>query len=318
MDVGTAKPVTKMGLGDSFAASSEALEFFSSPGVKVIGLANNHICDFGKDGIASTKARVEARGLISLGLTCNLWEPPDVCAIDTSAGPRIGIWAAARHLAELATPKKSGVEPATLQRATQALQHLRTKAADLTIAFLHAGLERTNRPDPDDVALMDELADLGFDVVTACHSHRIGGYRCIERGAGNPAFCFYGLGSITSGVMYSDLEREGLVVLVDTDAAGKLARVEVHPVHLEGQGWGRIPWLGDAHKILKRFMELSEEMESGAYKRAFYQDLKEGLSRSAFQSVRAAMRKGGIRGLASKLGRIRVRHLTRFLHSELS
>jgi len=318
VDVGEAEAVLKMGPGDSFAANPEVLDFFSFPGTKVTGLANNHIYDFGAEGVESTKASLKTHGLIPLGIGRSLQEPPDICVIETPSGPRIGVWAAARHLTELATYKKSGVEPATRRRGQEAIKHLRALAANVTVAFLHAGLEHTNRPDPDDVALMDELGCMGFDIVTACHSHRISGYRRIEQDSGNPAFCFYGLGSIASGVIYSDLEREGLVVIVDAGASGEIARVEVHPIHLESTGWGRIPLFKDGYGILQRFEGLSEELAAGTYRQAFYRDLKVDLSRSVFRNVQVAVQKGGVRGLASKMGRIRMRHLNRLLQSALS
>jgi poly-gamma-glutamate capsule biosynthesis protein CapA/YwtB (metallophosphatase superfamily) len=318
LDVGQAQPTTKIGPGDSFAAGLEALEFFSHPGTMVVGLANNHVSDFGQEGVERTRAALSNRGMIPLGVGRSLQDPPETCVIETAGGPRIGIWAAARHLPELATYKKPGVEPATRRRAQEAIKQLEAQAADLTVAFLHAGLEHTNRPDPEDVAFMDVLAGLGFDIVTACHSHRISGHRRIERKSGSPAFCFYGLGSITSGVIYSDLEREGLVVAIDVAPSGEIVRVEVHPIHLEDTGWGRIPLFGDACTILQRFVDLSEELETGAYRSAFYRDLKGGLSQSFLRNVQVAMRRGGIRGLATKIGRIRMRHLNRLLYSSLN
>lgn len=256
--------------------------------------------------------------MISLGIGRTLFEPPDVRVVETPTGLRIGIWAAGRHLTELATHKKPGVEPATRRRAEEAIRLLNQQAADLRIAFLHAGLERTNRPDPDDVELMDQFARMGFDIVTACHSHRISGYRRVERHADKPAFCFYGLGSICSGVLYSDLEREGIVVQIDVGRSGGIARVEVHPIYLEGTGWGRIPLFGDAYTILKRFVEVSEELKNGEYRQMFYRDLKGDLSRSFFRNVQTALQKGGVRGLATKIGRIRMRHLNRLLQSGLN
>jgi poly-gamma-glutamate synthesis protein (capsule biosynthesis protein) len=318
VNVGDADALPKMGPGDSFSAEADVLDFLSLPGTNVAGLANNHICDYGKEGVAQTKAALEEHGLASLGVGRSLQECPDTCVIQTASGVRIGIWAAARHLPELATYKHSGVEPATRRRAEAALRTLKEQAADFNLAFLHAGLERTNRPDPDDVGLIDQLACLGFDVVAACHSHRISGCKRLEQRSGKPAFCFYGLGSITSGVLYSELEREGLIVLVDVGNSGEIARVEVHPVHLEDSGWGRIPFFADAHKILRRFLDLSEELETGAYRQSFYRDLKGDFSRSFFRNVQAALQRGGARGLATKLGRIRMRHLNRLLQSGLS
>src|SRR5215475_9845463 len=225
VDIGDAEVRPKMGLGDSFSVAPDVLEFPMQLGVKVVGLANNHICDFGEPGVERTRQALLARGLTPLGIGRTLSEPPQTYMAATPTGPRIGIWAAARHLADLATRKKAGIEPATRRRAEEAIAELRKQKADLKIAYLHAGLERTNRPDPDDVTLMDDLATMGFDVVTACHSHRISGYKSIIRDDGSSAFCFYGLGSICSGVIYSALEREGLVIVLSLNGAGELSRI---------------------------------------------------------------------------------------------
>ena len=318
VDVGDSAPVQKLGPGDTFAAGPEVLDFFSHPGINVVGLANNHICDFGDEGMEATRRALTKRNLVSLGLGRTLLEPPDVRVIQMPTGLLIGIWAAARHLPELATHKKPGVEPATRRRAEEAIQLLKDQGVGLRIAYLHAGLERTNRPDPDDVELMDQFAHMGFDIVTACHSHRISGYRRVQRHFDNPAFCFYGLGGISSGVIYSELEREGIIVRVDIGQSGEIGGVEVHPIYLQESGWGCIPLLGDAHSILKRFEQVSQELENGTYRQIFYRDLKGNLSRSFFRNVQTALQKGGVRGLATTIGRVRMRHLNRLLHSGLS
>jgi poly-gamma-glutamate capsule biosynthesis protein CapA/YwtB (metallophosphatase superfamily) len=317
VDVGDAEAQPKMGLGDSFSADAEVLDFPEKLGAKIIGLANNHIYDFGEEGVARTRQALLSRGLVPLGVGRTLADPPQTCLAETPTGQHIGVWAAARHLADLATRRKPGIEPATRRRGEEALAELRKQNADLTIAFLHAGLERTNRPDPDDVALMDDLAKIGFDVVAACHSHRISGYKRVIRGDGSTAFCFYGLGSVSSGVIYSSLEREGLVVTLGLSDAGKLLQVDANPVHLEGSGWGRIPLFGDAYTALTRFLQVSEEIASGAYKQKFYGDLRGDFFRKYYRDIQVAVQNGGMRGLATKLGRIRMRHLNRVLQRGL-
>lgn len=313
VDVGDAGAQPKMGLGDSFAAGAEVLDFPASLGARVLGLANNHICDYGGEGVARTRQALIRRGLMPLGIGRTLSEPPETYLTETSAGPRIGVWAAARHLIDLATHRQAGIEPATRRRGEEALAELRKQNASLKIAFLHAGLERTNRPDPDDVGLMDDLAKMGFDVVTACHSHRISGHKSVTRGDGSSAFCFYGLGSISSGVIYSALEREGLVVIVSLNEAGEIVQMDVHPVHLQESGWGRVPLFGDAHATLTRFVEISDEISSNTYKQNFYADLRGDFFRRYYRDIQAALQNGGMRGLATKLGRIRMRHLNRAL-----
>jgi len=318
VDAGDAEERPKMGLGDSFSAEAEVLDFPVTLGAKIVGLANNHIYDFGEEGARRTQQALLGRDLVPLGISRSLSEPPQTYLYEAPSGQRIGVWAAARHLTDLATRKKPGIEPATRRRAQEAITELRNQKADLTIAFLHAGLERTNRPDPDDVTLMDDLAKMSFDVVTACHSHRISGYKSIAHADGSLSFCFYGLGSISSGVIYSALEREGLVVIVGLNDAGELVRVAAHPVHLEDSGWGRIPLLGDANAALTRFAQISEEISSGIYKKHFYSDLKGDFFRKCYRDIQAAVQNGGMRGLATKLGRIRMRHLNRVLQGGIT
>jgi poly-gamma-glutamate capsule biosynthesis protein CapA/YwtB (metallophosphatase superfamily) len=311
------KPRPKLGLGDSFSASPDVLEFPRTLGTGIVGLANNHIYDYGEEGVTQTKEQILESNLLPLGIGRTLCEKPDVHVAETKSGPRIGFWSAARHLVDLAGRKSPGIEPATRKRGEAALNELKSRGASLAIAFLHAGLEHTNRPDPDDVVLMDDLATMGFDIVTACHSHRISGYKSLPRRHSHPAFCFYGLGSISSGVLYSELEREGLVVVVGMDASSNIVNVEVLPVYLEQSGWGCVPDVAVARAILNRFVQLSAEIAQGVYRRRFYQDIRTDLWQKQFRDFKAALRNGGVRGLASKLVRIRTRHLNRIFHHGL-
>jgi poly-gamma-glutamate capsule biosynthesis protein CapA/YwtB (metallophosphatase superfamily) len=317
LDTGSRQPSPKFGLGDSFSASRDVLDFPVAAGVKLIGMANNHVFDFGDGGAAQTRKAILNRSLIPIGIGRTLSETPDVHIAETCTGLRVGFWAAARHLVDLATRKRPGIEPATRKRGETALNELKEQGAATTIAYLHAGMEHTNRPDPDDVALMDDLVRIGFDLVTACHSHRISGYKGIPRRRAHPAFCFYGLGSISSGVLYSDLEREGLVIVAGLDKSGEIVRMDIWPVHLEQSGWGQIPDTADSCIILDRFLHLSEEIAQGTYRERFYREIRTNLFQKQFRDFQAAMRNGGIRGLASKLCRIRMRHLNRVFHQGL-
>src|SRR5579863_1340995 len=203
VDVAGCAARPKIGLGENFSAPSESLEYLSALRVKLVGLANNHIYDYGAQGLRHTREATARWGISAIGSGRFLSELPELSTAETPFATRIGFWAAARNLPELATRKLAGVEPATTRRARAAIAELQRRKTSLNIAFLHAGIEHTNRPDPDDVEFMDELIALGFNVVAASHSHRIAGYRMAMGMDGRPAFCFYGLGSLSSGIKYS-------------------------------------------------------------------------------------------------------------------
>jgi hypothetical protein len=72
-----------------------------------------------------------------------------------------------------------------------------------------------------------------------------------------------------------------------------------------------------ARAILNRFIQLSEEIAQGVYRQRFYRDVRTDLWQKQFRDFQAAIRNGGIRGLAAKLVRIRTRHLHRVFHHGL-
>jgi hypothetical protein len=131
---------------------------------------------------------------------------------------------------------------------------------------------------------------------------------------GRPAFCFYGLGSLSSGIKYSALELEGLMPVIGVNEFGQIAQVEVQPLLLSPDGWGTIPESAGAKTILDRFMMLSLEIVEGSYGQRFYQDTGKDLVQRQFRNLRAAYKKGGLSGLVQILSRIRMRHINRVLH----
>ena len=227
---------------------------------------------------------------------------------------RSGFWAAAKATRDPAKRDSSGVEPATLRRARQALATMELQGANFRVALLHAGCLRTHYPDPEDVRLMDSMAQAGFDIVAASHSHRIGGGRQIAGAKHRPAFCFYGLGSLVSGFSVSPAEREGLVIVLRISQDGQLARVELCAVEIDACGLGAFPSAETSAAILGRFRKISEEIADGSFARLFYRDMSQGMIPLYWRDARAAYHQAGMRGLAGKAGRVRLRHVRRLLH----
>ena len=279
-------------------------------------VAKNHSYDFHGAGVARTRAALAQRSMAPLGAGRTLRDEPEVFIWQGPGDIRIGFWAAASASRDLATRKSSGVEPATIARASQAIAAIKSCGAQFSIALLHSGCIRTNRPDPGDAALMDAIARCGFNIVAASHSHRISGAKLLaaQEQSCMPSFCFYGLGSIVSGYVASPLEREGLIVVAGMSSRRDLARLEVRPVFLGESGFGEIPSTQMCGTILDRFRSFSGEIADGSSKRLFYQDLSQGLVRLYLRDAHAAFRHSGIRGLARKASRLKMRHVRRLVH----
>jgi Bacterial capsule synthesis protein PGA_cap len=310
---GTLGPRPLTGIGQIVCAYPESLEYFRPIHARAIGIANNHSYDFSDAGVAQTREAISTHGMIPLGAGRTTRESPEVYVWQGPNELRIGFWAAAKAAHEIATADIPGVEPATPRRALQAVQEMKRRGATFCVALLHVGVLRTNRPDPEDLRLIDSLAKCGLNLVAASHSHRITGYTRIECVQNLPSFSIYGLGSLVSGYIASPLEREGLIAVAGFNRNGKFTRMEIRPVFLDESGFGSIPNTAMSHTILDRFQKLSEEIADGSYEKMFYRDLSPGLFRLYIRDVRAALRHRGVRGLAIKMSRIRLRHMRRLV-----
>jgi poly-gamma-glutamate synthesis protein (capsule biosynthesis protein) len=301
------------GIGQNVRAPEAALAYVKSLRASALGIANNHAFDFGEAGLQLTRDAVRHAGLTAIGSCRSTEQPPEVHVWESPQGLRVGFWSAAIATREPASRTQAGVEPASLTRGVAALDEMNRLGTRFRIALIHAGTLRTNRPEPDDVRLIDALARVGFDIVAASHSHRIRGHKLIQRDDGPPSACFYGLGSIVSGYVASSEEREGLVAIAGFDAKGEMTHLEVRPVLLNAAGFGTAPPRDDAATILNRFRQLSDELATGAFERMYYDEVSRGLGGLYLRDVRAAYRSGGIAGVAKKAGRLRLRHVKRLV-----
>jgi hypothetical protein len=316
INIGAIPPRVKASLGDTFSAPPAALDYLGALKCRVASLANNHSYDYGSSGVARTKDALNAAGIAAIGAGKTLEDSPEVSFIDLGVTGRIGVWCSALALRENASKNQPGIEPATIERGKTALALLTSQGATCCVAFLHAGAEGTNRPDPRAVELMDALAQAGFHVVAACHSHRTSGYADIARHSSpHPSFCFYGLGSLSSGVLYSDLEREGLLAVIGLNSDGRVASVEAEPLYLAGPGWATLPPKEQEQAILARFLAVSREILDGSYEHAYYKDLGSNFLQAHLRDLSLAFNRAGMRGVFSKLARLRVGHLRTLLHS---
>lgn len=306
------------GLGDIVSAPSECLDYLTGIRANIVGIANNHSYDFGAEGVERTRRAIADHGCTPLGAGCTLADAPEIFVWQGPGRIRVGFWAAARATTNPSKRNLAGVEPATLRHARKALRAMKEQNASCCVALLHAGCLRASHPAPEDMEAIDSLAHAGFDIVAASHSHRISGAKMISRCDEQPAFCFYGLGTIVSGFAASAVEREGLIAVASLDQEGHLARIEVRVVLLEENGFGAVPSTTNASIILDRFRRLSAHIDDGSCAERFYQEISPGLLRLYVRDARRAVEQGGVRGLARKAWRVRMRHVVRLLHSVLS
>jgi hypothetical protein len=147
----------------------EALKDFS-----VVGLANNHILDYGKKGLEDTLKACENIELPYVGAGLNM-EEAQAPFIQEVKGVKVAIIAIAEH--EFNQSESGGAGSAPIDPITNYNQIKQAKQeADIVIVTLHGGNEYFPYPRPGLRKLCQYYIDLGVEAVICHHPHVPGAY----------------------------------------------------------------------------------------------------------------------------------------------
>jgi hypothetical protein len=147
----------------------EALKDFT-----VVGLANNHILDYGKKGLEDTLKACENIGLPYIGAGLNI-EEAQAPFIQEVKGVKVAIIAIAEY--EFNQSENGGAGSASIDPITNYKQIKQAKQeADIVIVTLHGGNEYFPYPRPGLRKLCQYYIDLGVEAVICHHPHVPGAY----------------------------------------------------------------------------------------------------------------------------------------------
>ena len=160
-------------------------------GLSMAVLGNNHVGDFGEQGVKDTLAVLAEKNIptVGVGQTLNEAVEPAILYLN---GLRLGIVSLCCPTTNSeynATHENPGVAPLGIATLRQAIEGARVKC-DALVAYLHWGVEYAHDPAPDQLRLARLAIDYGADAVVGCHAHVIQSY---EQYRGR--WIFYGLGN---------------------------------------------------------------------------------------------------------------------------
>lgn len=172
-------------------------------------LANNHMMDFGLEGLEETQRRLRERGIPFVGAGMSLAKALRPMILEEH-GRRIGVLACAEHQFGMAEPECPGIAPMGLW-LLKAVRDLKQEV-DVVIVSCHAAVEMSPIPALELREFYHALIDAGADVIHGHHAHVPQGW---ERYAGG--YIFYGLGNflIDSERWTAPNTRWSLVVSLD-------------------------------------------------------------------------------------------------------
>jgi poly-gamma-glutamate synthesis protein (capsule biosynthesis protein) len=179
-------PIAKT--GPALKTNKKALDFLFKAGIKYVTLANNHILDYGKIGLADTLNALNEKKINFVGAGINYQEASKPIFIEKN-GLKIAILNFAENEWSTTFDKLPGASPISPVRNFKAIRSAK-KIADKVIIISHGGHETYQYPSPRMKELFRFYVDAGADAVVNHHTHCISGYEVY-----NGAPIFYSLGN---------------------------------------------------------------------------------------------------------------------------
>jgi poly-gamma-glutamate capsule biosynthesis protein CapA/YwtB (metallophosphatase superfamily) len=175
--------------GPNIRAHSECKRGVADAGFEFAGLANNHIMDFGAQGLYETLDACNQVGLKTCRAGKNLQKAQEPLLV-TKQGVKIALIAVAEREFNIAEDDKPGTAP--LDPVDNFSQIEKAKhTADLVVVTIHGGNEYFSFPRPGLRKICRFFIDRGADAVICHHAHMPGAY---EFNRDKPIF--YSLGNL--------------------------------------------------------------------------------------------------------------------------
>jgi len=197
-------------------------------------LANNHVCDYGIDGMRDTIKYLNDAGIVTLGAGENENDAHKAVTQNIN-GRNITVlnYMDSNNFAEYSyevLPYANGSAPGysayNSADAQKQISEARGNGSDFVIASMHFGNEYSRSPNQDQEKIAHELIDYGADVVIGAHPHVTQG---VEMYKGKP-IC-YSMGNFIFDLARADTQRD---YFVGMDLVNDTCELTIYPVYMSG------------------------------------------------------------------------------------
>jgi poly-gamma-glutamate synthesis protein (capsule biosynthesis protein) len=207
-----------------FRAPPEAAAALRDAGFSIVTLANNHILDYGSQGLLDTRQHLKENGIMHTGAGENL-ASARVPAIIASGGKRIAFLAYSLTYPEdfFADRTRHGTAPGYARLVADDIKEAKRKADHVVVSF-HWGQELAVTPKPYQIKTARMAIDAGADVVLGHHPHVLQGVERYRNGV-----IFYSLGNFAFGSSSRTSDRS-IIARITLDRG--VSSVEVVPLNV--------------------------------------------------------------------------------------
>jgi poly-gamma-glutamate synthesis protein (capsule biosynthesis protein) len=227
---------TKVEKPFNFRMNPRFLSPLVEAGIDVVNIANNHIYDYGREGLFDTISYLDSVGIRHVGAGRNVDEARRP-VIYSAGGKRIGILGY----------YGGGEAPPAIVAAD--IRALRTKdSVDFVVVNLHWGTEKESVPDGAQRAFAHAVIDAGADAVIGHHPHVLQGIELYRKG-----IIVYSLGNFVFGGNGRDTYDTGVFEIRLTTGATSYRFI---PVGI--RGWKALALEGEqSERVMGKVRRLS-------------------------------------------------------------
>lgn len=195
-------------------------------GFDVLSLANNHLLDFGHQGLAQTMEVLRDNGLAYVGAGAS-YEEAHRPLIREAKGIRVAFlaYAAIRWRGSHEVPTVERIAFAEVESVREDVRRAKQEA-DLVVVIMHLGTEYQAYPDEEQLAVSRAAIEAGACLVIGHHPHVVQGTAVYGEG-----FVAYSLGNFVFDMDVSERAREGGILRVLLGSDGVEA-AELIPVRI--------------------------------------------------------------------------------------
>jgi len=217
-------------------------------GFSVLSLANNHMPNFGNQGLGDTFFYLQEAGIEYAGAGENKDRAYSPVYLE-SKGLRLAFLAYNDDDVVPSSYQADGSHPGTafmdLEKMTQSVKEAKEKA-DFVIVSIHSGFEYTVEPNQSQKDFAHVAIDAGAEMVIGHHPHVVQKAEIY-----NGKYIFYSFGNFIFDQMWSQETKEGLMIKASFNKKG-VKKIEFLPILIEDFSQPRILENQSADKILNR------------------------------------------------------------------
>jgi poly-gamma-glutamate capsule biosynthesis protein CapA/YwtB (metallophosphatase superfamily) len=240
----------------NFKMNPKYLQVLESARINVVTLANNHILDYGPDGLLDTIRYLDSLGIRHVGAGQNLEEArkPVVSEIK---GFRIGFLGYFGEGAFAAGVSRAGVAPRFEALIRSDIQRLRQieKAAYVVVNF-HWGEEKALYPEQWQISLAHRAVDAGADLVVGHHPHVLEGIEKYKN-----AVIAYSLGNFLFG---GNSRHTYDTAVLKVELGRNLRTISLVPIHVE-EWQPRVCSGAEGGRVVSSVQKLSERFQKSIF-----------------------------------------------------